>query len=126
MGDDERSGNGEENLAIGDTPSGSPAFIIYKKRLYVLSKKPPTLGRPGKGRGTGTQPIQAVEVRDSRPAPQRPYQRSRGACPARVRAARRRTRPYIKGTYRVYSSKFPHLAPADRRRARKRIPRRLE
>ena len=124
MENEERSGNGDENLAIGDTPSGNPPFIVYKKRLYVLSKKPPQLGRAGDGRRG--QPLHAVEVRAGRAPAQKAFSGVHGTNPARPRVVRRRTRPYIKGTYRVYSSKFPHLAPADRRKNRKRMPRSSE
>jgi hypothetical protein len=110
----EEENNGvDENLAVGDTPSGNPAFLIYKRRLYVLSKKAPTLRRGSE------EARQAVEVQA------RPGQRLRAGRPVR-RAVRDRTRPFVKGTYRVYSSRFPHLAPAGRRRPKKRLPRSLE
>jgi len=116
MGDEENGMNAEENLAIGDTPSGNPAFLIYKKRLYILSKKPPRLKRAGEGGNAG--PAQALEVQARRPVA-RPR-------PAPGRMLRRRTRPFVKGTYRVYNSKKPYLAPAGHRKPRKRLPRTLE
>ena len=116
MDETERAGNGDDNLAVGDTPSGNPPFLVYKRRLYVLSKKPPTLRRGD------AQARNALEVQA------RPGQRYRAGAPsaARRRPARARTRPFVKGTYRVYSSRFPHLAPADRRKLRRRIPRSTE
>jgi hypothetical protein len=36
------------------------------------------------------------------------------------RGAASKARPYIKGTFRVYSSRFPHLAPVSARRKRRR------
>jgi len=113
MTDDEQNGAVDENLAVGDTPSGNPPFLVYKRRLYVLSKKPPSLRR-------GDEVARQAVVVQARPG-----QRARIGHPLR-RAARARTRPFVKGTYRVYSSRFPHLAPAGRKKARKRIPRTLE
>jgi hypothetical protein len=113
MSEEERNGAVDENLAVGDTPSGNPAFLIYKRRLYVLSKKAPSLRRGDEAAR------QAVEVQA------RPGQRLRAGRPLR-RAVRPRTRPFVKGTYRVYSSRFPHLAPAGRKKARKRLPRTVE
>jgi hypothetical protein len=115
MSDEEQNGTVDENLAVGDTPSGNPPFLVYKRRLYVLSKKAPTLRR------AGADARQALEVQ-ARPG-QRP--RPLGGRPIR-RVARARTRPFVKGTYRVYSSRFPHLAPAGRKKTRKRVPRSLE
>jgi len=116
MDDNGQSGNGDENLAVGDTPSGNPPFLVYKRRLYVLSKRPPILRRGD------------AEARNALVVQARPGQRCRAGAPsaARRRPARARTRPFVKGTYRVYSSRFPHLAPTDRRKARKRIPRTME
>jgi hypothetical protein len=115
MPDEDQNGSVDENLAVGDTPSGNPPFLVYKRRLYVLSKKAPSLRRAGE------EARQALEVQA------RPGQRPRALAGRQVRrAARARTRPFVKGTYRVYSSRFPHLAPAGRRKPRKRIPRTLE
>lgn len=112
MDDNEPAGNGDENLAVGDTPSGNPAFLIYKRRLYVLSKKPPGLRR-------GAEDAPKALVVQARPG-----QRHRVATGQRLRRpAQARTRPFVKGTYRVYSSRFPHLAPAGRKKPRKRNPR---
>lgn len=115
MDDKDRSENGDENLAVGDTPSGNPPFLIYKRRLYVLSKKPPAL-RPGDETIPRALEVQARPGRRYRPP----------AGHGQRRVARTRTRPFVKGTYRVYSSRFPHLAPAGRKRARKRILRTSE
>ncbi len=115
MDDNDRDGNGDENLAVGDTPSGNPPFLVYKRRLYVLSKKPPTLRRGD------------AEARNALVVQARPGQRCRAGAGRPVkRPARARTRPFVKGTYRVYSSRFPHLAPAGRRKLRRRIPRSTE
>lgn len=115
MEDSDRSDNGDENLAVGDTPSGNPPFLIYKRRLYVLSKNAPTLRRGDD------------EARQALVVQARPGQRRRAAAGHHLhRAARARTRPFVKGTYRVYSSRFPHLAPAGRRKLRRRIPRSTE
>jgi hypothetical protein len=109
MDESDRSESGEENLAVGDTPTGNPPFLVYKRRLYVLSKKPPALRR-----GDEAAP-RALEVQA------RPGQRYRAPAGHPVRrAARTRTRPFVKGTYRVYSSRFPHLAPTGRKKTRKR------
>jgi|GEM_PF-2459906 len=112
MDETDRSGNGDENLAVGDTPSGSPPFLVYKRRLYVLSKRPPSLRRED------GEPRQALEVRAM------PGRRLRALAARRPRkAGRARVRPYVKGTYRVYSSRFPHLAPTGRRKQRRRSSR---
>jgi hypothetical protein len=113
MSDEEQNGAVDENLAVGDTPSGNPPFLVYKRRLYVLSKKAPSLRRGDEA------PRQALVVQAS------PGQRPRAGRPLR-RVLRARTRPFVKGTYRVYSSRFPHLAPAGRKKARKRMPRTSE
>ncbi len=110
MDDEDRDGAVDENLAVGDTPSGNPPFLVYKKRLYVLSKKPPVLRRDD------DVARQALEVQ-ARPG------RSHRLGKIARRTARARTRPFVKGTYRVYSSRFPHLAPAGRRKPRRRVPR---
>ena len=115
MDDNDRSESGDENLAVGDTPSGNPPFLIYKRRLYVLSKKPPALRRGE------VQAKNALEVQAS------PGQRYRAAAGHGLRrVSHARTRPFVKGTYRVYSSRFPHLAPAGRKKVRKRFPRTSE
>jgi len=98
------------------TEAGSgqnPPFLIFRKRLYVLAKKAPGLRRPSTEAGE-----RAVRVERARDAP-----RSRPVAivgRGRTRPQRRRVRPYVKGTFRVYSQRFPHLAPvSDRRRARR-------
>ena len=113
MEDKDQSDKVDENLAVGDTPSGSPPFLVYKRRLYVLSKKPPVLRRGDDVART------ALEVQA-----RRPLHKGR---PSTVHGMRRvsstRTRPFVKGTYRVYSSRFPHLAPTGRKKPKKRVPR---
>ncbi len=114
----------EERLAGADAteagPGRNPPFLIFRKRLYVLAKKPPGLGRTSAEVGE-----RAVRVERVRDAPRgRPVAIvGRG----RTRPQRRRVRPYVKGTFRVYSQRFPHLAPvSDRRRARRVSVRTLE
>lgn len=96
-------------------PDGNPPFLVFRRRLYVLAKNPPQLHHRA---GEAPAVVQ-------KPGPRRNMQAAKGRLVAmpgkgRLRAPARRPRPYVKGPFRVYSSKFPHLAPVtDRRKGRR-------
>lgn len=109
-----------EDAAEEQVPGGNPPFLVFRKRLYVLAKNPPSLHHHA---GEAPEVVQ-------KPRPQR-YQPSVKGRPIAIagkgrRAPARRARPYVKGPFRVYSSKFPHLAPVTDRRKGRRVPRTLE
>ncbi|MGQ9583222.1 MAG: hypothetical protein ACUVV6_06885 [Thermoplasmatota archaeon] len=101
-----------------------PPFIVYKNRLYVLSKKPPPLNHIDSDEERRALREDALFIKGQRPAASGTGKRALRAGPERVL---RRPRPYIKGCFRHYSQPHPHLRPAPlRRRPRRRLPRSLE
>jgi hypothetical protein len=92
-----------------------PPAIVFRKRLYVLSRG--QLPVPGAN-------IQAHEVvLKPRTAGYASKRRGMAPIPGKVGGLGRETgrvRPYVKGTFRVISSQFPHLAPVTNRRRKRR------
>ena len=83
----------------------NPPFLVYKKKLYVLAKG----DRPAPEEGEGKAPVAVVRKPVRRPAP------------AQRRPAQFRPRPYVKGVYRCYSDRTPHLVPMRVRRKKRTV-----
>jgi hypothetical protein len=80
-----------------------PPFIVYQKKLYVLTKKEGAAPKEGEA----SAPVSVVK----KPA-RRPVQAQR-------RAAGFRPRPYVKGVYRAYIDSAPHLVSMSRKRRKR-------
>ncbi|MEM2869722.1 MAG: hypothetical protein QW379_04790 [Thermoplasmata archaeon] len=112
---------GSKESESGADSKPPPPFLIYRNKLYVLSKKPPSLNH-----------IEAEEERRAIREEELHIGGPRRDVVARPRTPRRlcraaRPRPYVKGCLRHIEKPHPHLCPAPpRKRVRRLLPRSIE